>query len=109
MKIREMQKQKQAEDEKLREAQHIFGPLEKIKAAIRSRRQRKAQERARLLAAPADDGGDGDPDSWAGTEQDGIDGELDAQSADDAVPDDTQDGAVQYNGADDDEYPGLGG
>lgn len=109
MKIREMQKQKQAEDEKLREAQHIFGPLEKIKAAIRSRRQRKAQERARLLAAPADDGGDGDLDSWAGTEQDGIDGELDAQSADDAVPDDTQDGAVQYNGADDDEYPGLGG
>ena len=70
MKIREMQKQKQAEDEKLREAQHIFGPLEKIKAAIRSRRQRKAQERARLLAAPADDGGDGDLDSWAGTEQD---------------------------------------
>lgn len=88
MKLREKQKQKQADDERLRQEQHIFGPLEKIKAAIRTRRQRKAQQCMALLAAPQAD--------------DFADAEADEQK--------TPDGSVQYDSIDDDvEYPGLSG
>lgn len=89
MKLREKQKQKQADDERLRQEQHIFGPLEKIKAAIRTRRQRKAQQCMALLAAPqADDFADAE--------------------ADEKTPDGSAGGSVQYDSIDDDvEYPGL--
>lgn len=90
MKLREKQKQKQADDERLRQEQHIFGPLEKIKAAIRTRRQRKAQQCMALLAAPQAD--------------DFADAEADEQK----TPDGSAGGSVQYGGIDDDvEYPGL--
>lgn len=92
MKLREKQKQKQADDERLRQEQHIFGPLEKIKAAIRTRRQRKAQQCMALLAAPQAD--------------DFADAEADEQK----TPDGSAGGSVQYGGIDDDvEYPGLSG
>lgn len=92
MKLREKQKQKQADDERLRQEQHIFGPLEKIKAAIRTRRQRKVQQCMALLAAPqADDFADAEAN-----EQETTDGFADS--------------AVQYDSIDDDvEYPGLSG
>ena len=97
MKIREKQKQMRADDEKLREEQHIFGPLEKIKAAIRSRRQRKAQQRMALLAAPQDNGD--------------TDAQLGAEKADEEeTTSDTTDSAVQCDGIGDDaDYPGLSG
>lgn len=92
MKLREKQKQKQADDERLRQEQHIFGPLEKIKAAIRTRRQRKAQQCMALLAAPQAD--------------DFADAEADEQK----TPDGSAGGSVQYDSIDDDvEYPGLSG
>lgn len=92
MKLREKQKQKQADDERLRQEQHIFGPLEKIKAAIRTRRQRKAQQCMAWLAAPQAD--------------DFADAEADEQK----TPEDTTDSAVQCDGIGDDvEYPGLSG
>lgn len=92
MKLREKQKQKQADDERLRQEQHIFGPLEKIKAAIRTRRQRKVQQCMALLAAPQAD--------------DFADAEADEQK----TPDGSAGGSVQYGGIDDDvEYPGLSG
>ncbi len=92
MKLREKQKQKQADDERLRQEQHIFGPLEKIKAAIRTRRQRKAQQCMALLAAPQAD--------------DFADAEADEQTP----PDGSAGGSVQYDSIDDDvEYPGLSG
>ena len=92
MKLREKQKQKQADDERLRQEQHIFGPLEKIKAAIRTRRQRKAQQCMALLAAPQAD--------------DFADAEADEQNP----PDGSAGGSVQYDSIDDDvEYPGLSG
>lgn len=92
MKLREKQKQKQADDERLRQEQHIFGPLEKIKAAIRTRRQRKAQQCMALLAAPQAD--------------DFADAEADEQTP----PDGSVGGSVQYDSIDDDvEYPGLSG
>ena len=102
MKMREKKKQKQAEDEELRQAQHIFGPLDKIKAAIRSRRQRKAEQRAMLLAAPADD-------EWLDEEEtDGSnDGQDEATEVDDPVQASPQDRPVRDDGAGDDEYPGL--
>lgn len=90
MKLREKQKQKQADDERLRQEQHIFGPLEKIKATIRTRRQRKVQQCMALLAAPqADDFADAEAN-----EQETTDGFADS--------------AVQCDGISDDvEYPGL--
>ena len=92
MKLREKQKQKQADDERLRQEQHIFGPLEKIKAAIRTRRQRKAQQCMALLAAPQAD--------------DFADAEADEQK----TPDGSAGGSVQCDSIDDDvEYPGLSG
>lgn len=92
MKLREKQKQKQADDERLRQEQHIFGPLEKIKAAIRTRRQRKVQQCMALLAAPQAD--------------DFADAETDEQK----TPDGSAGGSVQYDSIDDDvEYPGLSG
>lgn len=92
MKLREKQKQKQADDERLRQEQHIFGPLEKIKAAIRTRRQWKAQQCMALLAAPQAD--------------DFADAEADEQK----TPDGSAGGSVQYDSIDDDvEYPGLSG
>ena len=92
MKLREKQKQKQADDERLRQEQHIFGPLEKIKAAIRTRRQRKVQQCMALLAAPQAD--------------DFADAEADEQK----TPDGSAGGSVQYDSIDDDvEYPGLSG
>ena len=92
MKLREKQKQKQADDERLRQEQHIFGPLEKIKAAIRTRRQRKAQQCMALLAASQAD--------------DFADAEADEQK----TPDGSAGGSVQYDSIDDDvEYPGLSG
>lgn len=92
MKLREKQKQKQTDDERLRQEQHIFGPLEKIKAAIRTRRQRKAQQCMALLAAPQAD--------------DFADAEADEQK----TPDGSAGGSVQYDSIDDDvEYPGLSG
>lgn len=95
MKLREKQKQKQADDERLRQEQHIFGPLEKIKAAIRTRRQRKAQQRMALLAAPQDNGD--------------TDAQLGAEKADEEeTTSDTTDSAVQCDGIGDDaDYPGL--
>lgn len=92
MKLREKQKQKQADDERLRQEQHIFGPLEKIKAAIRTRRQRKVQQCMALLAAPQAD--------------DFADAEADEQK----TPDGSAGGSVQCDSIDDDvEYPGLSG
>ena len=92
MKLREKQKQKQADDERLRQEQHIFGPLEKIKAAIRTRRQRKVQQCMALLAASQAD--------------DFADAEADEQK----TPDGSAGGSVQYDSIDDDvEYPGLSG
>nr|WP_297284195.1 hypothetical protein [uncultured Agathobaculum sp.] len=92
MKLREKQKQKQADDERLRQEQHIFGPLEKIKAAIRTRRQRKVQQCMALLAAPQAD--------------DFADAEADEQNP----PDGSAGGSVQCDSIDDDvEYPGLSG
>lgn len=92
MKLREKQKQKQADDERLRQEQHIFGPLEKIKAAIRTRKQRKVQQCMALLAAPQAD--------------DFADAEADEQK----TPDGSAGVSVQYDSIDDDaEYPGLGG
>ena len=90
MKLREKQKQKQADDERLRQEQHIFGPLEKIKAAIRTRRQRKVQQCMALLAAPQAD--------------DFADAEADEQK----TPDGSAGGSVQCDGIGDDaDYPGL--
>ena len=102
MKMREKKKQKQAAFEEMRQAQHIFGPLYKIKAAIRSRRQRKAEQRAMLLAAPADD-------EWLDEEEtDGSnDGQDEATEVDDPVQASPQDRPVRDDGAGDDEYPGL--
>lgn len=92
MKLREKQKQKQADDERLRQEQHIFGPLEKIKAAIRTRRQRKAQQCMALLATSQAD--------------DFADAEADEQK----TPDGSAGSSVQYDSIDDDvEYPGLSG
>lgn len=92
MKLREKQKQKQADDERLRQEQHIFGLLEKIKAAIRTRRQRKAQQCMALLAASQAD--------------DFADAEADEQK----TPDGSAGGSVQCDSIDDDvEYPGLSG
>ena len=92
MKLREKQKQKQADDERLRQEQHIFGPLEKIKAAIRTRRQRKAQQCMALLAAPQ-------ADDFA-----------DAEADEPKTPDGSEGGSVQCDSIDDDvEYPGLSG
>ena len=106
MKMREKKKQKQADDEKLRQAQHIFGPLEKIKAAIRSRRQRKEQQRMALLAAPQDD--DGFTDEQLETEDDFA--ETAAESDGQETTDGSAGVSVQYDSIDDDaEYPGLGG
>ena len=106
MKMREKKKQKQADDEKLRRAQHIFGPLEKIKAAIRSRRQRKEQQRMALLAAPQDD--DGFTDEQLETEDDFA--ETAAESDGQETTDGSAGVSVQYDSIDDDaEYPGLGG
>ncbi|WP_152959501.1 hypothetical protein [Clostridia bacterium UC5.1-1D1] len=104
MKKREKQKQKQAEDEKLRQAQHIFGPLEKIKAAIRSRRQRKAEQRAMLLAAPADDEWLDEDEEETGGSNDGQDEAAEAEDTAQASP---QDRPVRNDSAGDDEYPGL--
>ena len=106
MKMREKKKQKQADDEKLRQEQHIFGPLEKIKAAIRSRRQRKEQQRMALLAAPQDD--DGFTDEQLETEDDFA--ETAAESDGQETTDGSAGVSVQYDSIDDDaEYPGLGG
>ena len=104
MQKREKQKQKQAEDEKLRQAQHIFGPLEKIKAAIRSRRQRKAEQRAMLLAAPADDEWLDEDEEETGGSNDGQDEAAEAEDTAQASP---QDRPVRNDSAGDDEYPGL--
>lgn len=104
MKKREKQKQKQAEDEKLRQAQHIFGPLEKIKAAIRSRRQRKAEQRAMLLAAPADDEWLDEDEEETGGSNDGQDEAAEAEDTAQASP---QERPVRNDSAGDDEYPGL--
>ena len=103
MKMREKKKQKQADDEKLRRAQHIFGPLEKIKAAISSRRQQKAESMA-LLAAPQDDGGFTDEQSETADDL----AETAAESDEQETTDSSAGGSVQYDGIDDDaEYPGL--
>lgn len=104
MKKREKQKQKQAEDEKLRQAQHIFGPLEKIKAAIRSRRQRKAEQRAMLLAAPADDEWLDEDEEETGGSNDGQDETTEVEDTVQASP---QERPVRNDSAGDDEYPGL--
>ncbi|MGO5029019.1 hypothetical protein [Candidatus Agathobaculum pullicola] len=104
MKLREKQKQKQEQDEKLREEQYIFGPLEKIKAAIRNRRQRKAQERMALLAAPQDD-------DWLDEQSEYADSYEDTETTsnnESAVTDDASGGDVQHVSDDNDEYPGLG-
>ena len=104
MKLREKQKQKQEQDEKLREEQYIFGPLEKIKAAIRNRRQRKAQERMALLAAPQDD-------DWLDEQFEYADSYEDTETTsnnESAVTDDASGGDVQHVSDDNDEYPGLG-
>ena len=104
MKMREKKKQKQADDEKLRQEQHIFGPLEKIKAAIRSRRQRKEQQRMALLAAPQDD--DGFTDEQSETADDFA--ETAAESDGQETTDGSAGGSVQYDDIDDDaDYPGL--
>ena len=106
MKLREKQKQKQADDERLRQEQHIFGPLEKIKAAIRTRRQRKVQQCMALLAAPQDD--DGFTDEQLETEDDFA--ETAAESDGQETTDGSAGVSVQYDSIDDDaEYPGLGG
>ena len=104
MKKREKQKQKQAEDEKLRQAQHIFGPLEKIKAALRSRRQRKAEQRAMLLAAPADDEWLDEDEEETGGSNDGQDETTEVEDTVQASP---QERPVRNDSAGDDEYPGL--
>ena len=104
MKMREKKKQKQADDEKLRQEQHIFGPLEKIKAAIRSRRQRKEQQRMALLAAPQDD--DGFTDEQFETADDFA--ETAAESDGQETTDGSAGVSVQYDDIDDDaDYPGL--
>ena len=112
MKIREKKKQKQADDEKLRQAQYIFGPLEKIKAAIRSRRQRKAERAAMLLAAPPEEEW-ADAEEWAG-EPDAAEQTGQSQPPSESVQDEDAapagpPRAVRDDGDGDDEYPGLGG
>lgn len=48
--------ERQAEEERERERQQIFGPLEKVKAAIRNRRKRKGGKHSiPALAAPAEE------------------------------------------------------
>lgn len=112
MKLRERQKQKRTEEEELRQAQYIFGPLEKIKAAFRSRRQRKAEQAAMLLAASPEEEW-ADAEEWAG-EPDAAEQAGQTQPP----PEPVQDGdaapagpprAVRDDGDGDDEYPGLGG
>ena len=112
MKLRERQKQKRTEEEELRQAQYLFGPLEKIKAAIRSRRQRKAEQAAMLLAAPPEEEW-ADAEEWAG-EPDAAEQAGQTQPPSEPV----QDGdaapagpprAVRDDVDGDDEYPGLGG
>lgn len=112
MKLRERQKQKRIEEEELRQAQYIFGPLEKIKAAIRSRRQRKAEQAAMLLAAPPEEEW-ADAEEWAG-EPDAAEQAGQTQPPSEpvqhgtAAPSDPP-RTVRDDGDGDDEYPGLGG
>lgn len=123
MKLREKQKQKQIEEEALRKAQHIFGPLDKVKAAIRSHRQRKTEQRAPLaLAAPPKrtneenaqpDDGDAGADCDTAYQTDEPADELPPHTAaqpDEPAPDSAAGSTERDDGADDadDEYPGLG-
>ena len=102
--------ERQAEEEKERERQQIFGPLEKVKAAIRSRRKRKGGKHSiPALAAPAEEQQFGNSDEIAAESTDAVDETEDFAGLEDVEPEfPEQNAPVQRDGADDDgEYPGI--
>ena len=102
--------ERQAEEEKERERQQIFGPLEKVKAAIRNRRKRKGGKHSiPALAAPAEEQQFGNTDEIAAESADAVDETEDYAGLEDVEPEfSQQDAPVQRDGADDDgEYPGI--
>lgn len=102
--------ERQAEEEKERERQQIFGPLEKVKAAIRNRRKRKGGKHSiPALAAPAEEQQFGNTDEIAAESADAVDETEDYAGLEDVEPEFPEQSApVQRDGADDDgEYPGI--
>ena len=102
--------ERQAEEEKERERQQIFGPLEKVKAAIRNRRKRKGGKHSiPAFAAPAEEQQFGNTDEIAAESADAVDETEDYAGLEDVEPEfPEQDAPVQRDGADDDgEYPGI--
>lgn len=102
--------ERQAEEERERERQQIFGPLEKVKAAIRNRRKRKGGKHSiPALAAPAEEQQFGNTDEIAAESADAVDETEDYAGLEDVEPEfSQQDAPVQRDGADDDgEYPGI--
>ena len=102
--------ERQAEEEKERERQQIFGPLEKVKAAIRNRRKRKGGKHSiPALAAPAEEKQYGNSDEIAAESADAVDETEDYAGLEDVEPEFPEQSApVQRDGADDDgEYPGI--
>lgn len=110
------QGQKQEDDEQLREEPQIFGPLEKVKAYMRSRRQRKAEKKQAMLAlaAPQSDENEewweDEPVNGAETSEAYTD-DQNEETVDSSPSQQTDEGSAKYDdGADyddDDEYPSI--
>lgn len=108
--------ERKAEEEKERERQQIFGPLEKVKAAIRSRRQRKGGKHCiPALAAPTEEQQSDSSDETAAESTDAVgstnavDETKDYAGLENIEPEFAeQSNPVKRDGADDDsEYPGI--
>ena len=102
--------ERKAEEEKERERQQIFGPLEKVKATIRSRRQRKGGKHCiPALAAPAEEQQFGNSDEIAAESTDDVDETKDYAGLENIEPEFAeQSNPVKRDGADgDSEYPGI--
>ncbi len=79
--------ERQAEEERERERQQIFGPLEKVKAAIRNRRKRKGGKHSiPALAAPAEEQQFGNTDEIAAESADAVDETEDYAGLEDVEP-----------------------
>lgn len=108
--VNEKKAKRAEEDAREHERQQVFGPLEKLKAAMRNRRRKRAERNAvRALAAPQDQ--DNEPDLFDDeiSEDDGIDeiGVMPDPSEPEVVPADSS--VQRYDADDDDEYPGISG